>query len=1004
MKEKNEKEIRVPERAPEEIAIKPEHLAKANWPNVTRLAIKFPVVGIGCSAGGIGALEVFFRNLPPDTGMAFVVITHLDPAKKGMLPEVLQRFSKMPVQEITDGLRLKPNNIYVIPPNKDVSVMHGNLFLLEPVVQRGLRLPIDHFFESLAKDQRGNAISIILSGMGSDGTTGLKMIMENFGMVMVQDPESAEFDSMPLSAIHTEFVDYILAPEAMPEHLINYVQQPTLKKNREVATHGKPAHALEKIYSLIRNQTGHDFSFYKRNTVYRRVERRMQSHQISEFGKYVRFLQENPSEVNLLFKELLIGVTKFFRDHEAFDLLKNEFLPQLLAEKPLNSVVRVWVAGCSTGEEAYSIAIVLLECLAEMKADNSLKIQVFATDIDRDAIDKARAGVYSENIVSDISPERLRRYFNRLDNGYQIKKEVRESVVFALHNLAKDSPFTKLDLLCCRNLLIYFSAELQKKLIPVFHYSLNPGGILFLGSSETISGYSDLFLPLDTKWKISRRTDNLYSQVRISDFPFTQSRIDMPKMSVPETAKSSNEETLPGVIQKVLIEQFAPPSVIVNQKGDIFYINGRTGKYLEPASGQAALNVFEMARDGLKYELNNGLYKALSLQDEVVIQPIMVQNEKGEQPIKLTIRNLSEPESLKGLLLVVFEDIAPPEKETKSGKKRSPKDAVKVAELEKELQFTRQRLQSTIEEMHSSLEELKSTNEELQSANEELQSSNEEAMTNKEELQSLNEELMTINAQFQSKADELAQSNNDMKNLLDSTEIATIFLDNQLNIRNFTPQATELFNVIRSDIGRPIMHISTKLKYENLAADVSESLHKLITKEVEVTTADGEHWYTVRILPYRTADNFIDGTVITISNVTRFKELEMALNETRDFAECIIDAVPDPLVVLDENLKVISVSSSFSNTFKVIPEQTKGHLLYHLGNGQWDIPQLRELMDKVFSGESTEFNNYLVEHTFPVIGLRRMLLSGRKIMSRPFRKPLILLVIQDLDQNSGQSE
>jgi len=699
--------------------------------------------------------------------------------------------------------------------------------------------------------------------------------------------------------------------------------------------------------------------------------------------------------VEMLFKELLIGVTKFFRDHEAFDLLRDVYLPPIIASKPEGSVIRVWVPGCSTGEEAYSVAMVLHEVLNNMENGNAYKFQIFATDIDRNAIDKARAGIYPENISGDISQERLRRYFNKVENSYQIKKEVRETVVFALHNLTKDSPFTRLDLLCCRNLLIYFSAELQKKLIPVFHYSLNPQGILFLGSSETISGFNDLFNTLDSKWKISQRTENLYSFPRISDFPFTFSRHDIPKTTLTNT-KSNREMTLPNVVQKVLLDIFAPPSVIINQKGDIFYINGRTGKYLEPASGQASLNIFEMAREGLRYELNNSIYKASSLQKKVMVEPLVVQNENGKQTIRLSVNPLNEPESMKGLLLVVFEDIEDAKPATSAGRKKSAKENGQVAELEKELHFTRQRLQSTIEEMHSSLEELKSTNEELQSANEELQSTNEEAMTNKEEMQSMNEELMAINAQFQSKAEELVQSNNDMKNLLDSTEIATIFLDNHLNIKNFTPQATQLFNVIRSDVGRPIMQISTRLRYDNLINDVNQVLHKLISKETDVPTLDNEFWYTVRILPYRTADNFIDGVVITITNITKFKKLELALEETTRFSENIIDSVRDPLVVLNEELRVISVSRSFTDTFKIIPEQTKGHLFYHLGNGQWNIKELRDLLEKIFNGKETEFNNYVIEHEFPIIGYRKMLLHGRRLVRGVSQQALALLTIQDI--------
>src|SRR5688572_651590 len=996
MEAENNRVIRQPAREPEEIPVSPEHMSKIKWPSVKRPAIKFPVVALGASAGGLNALERFFRHMPSNTGIAFVIVTHLDPDRKGMMPEVLQHFTPMPVVEITDGTPLKPNTVFVIPPNKELSVLQGNLLLLDPIEIRGLRLPIDHFFESLAKDQRSNAIVIILSGMGSDGSTGLKMIMENFGMVMVQDPASAEFDSMPANAIQTEFVDYILPPEEMPGHLLNYINHPSLKKTRDLVSPTKPAHALEKTYSLIRSQTGHDFSLYKRNTVYRRIERRMQSHNITEFKNYVRYLQESPAEVENLFKELLIGVTKFFRDHEAYEHLEKNYLPAMLAKKPEGSTIRVWVAGCSTGEEAYSIAITLLDCLEKIENGKTYKIQIFATDIDRAGIDRARAGIYPDNIISDISEERLHKYFHKVDNFYHIKKEVRELVVFAIHNLTKDSPFTRLDLLCCRNLLIYFSSELQRKLIPVFHYSLNPEGILFLGSSETISGFNELFVPLDSKWKISQKSQSIYPFTHIAEFPFSQSRIELPKLQPTETSKITREMTLPSVVQKVLIEQFAPPSVIVNEKGDIFYINGRTGKYLEPASGQATMNVFEMAREGLRYELNNCVYKAVSQGKDVVTESIVVKNEKGDQPIRLTIRPLAEPESLKGLLLVIFEDRTPEPKGNNGARKTSEKDASQVVELEKELNFTRDRLQSTIEEMHSSLEELKSTNEELQSANEELQSTNEEAMTNKEEMQSLNEELMTINAQFQMKAEELVERNNDMKNLLDSTEIGTIFLDNELNIRNFTPKATQLFNIIRTDIGRPIAHISSRLKYENLAHDLDEVLNKLVTKETEVPTADGEFWFTIRILPYRTSDNFIDGVVMTITNVTRFKRLEQELEETREFAESIINSMRDPLIVLDEDLRVISVSHAFSETFKIIPAQLKGHLLYHLGNGEWNIPVLRELVEKVFSGQMTEFNDYKVKHEFPVIGFRCLLLNGRKLENNYSRRPMVLLAIQDI--------
>ncbi|WP_426061721.1 CheR family methyltransferase [Hymenobacter sp. B1770] len=562
---------------------------------------KFPLVALGGSAGSLKAFEQFFLNMRPDSGMAFVVITHLSPYQDSGLVGVLQHFTSMPVQEAADGLKVRPNNVYVIPPNRDMSILHGTLLLFVPTQPAARRLPIDFFFQSMAKDARERAVCIICSGMGSDGTIGLKMVMENFGMVMVQSPETAEYDSMPRTALATEFVDYVLPAEQLPAKLLEYVNKPLLARpRREVAeSASKPAHALQKIFILIRAQTGHDFSFYKRNTVFRRIERRMNSHQIQEFTHYVRFLQENPAEVEALFKELLIGVTKFFRDKEAFENLKARLMP-LLREKPADSVVRVWAPGCSTGEEAYTLAMTLLEALDGVDPTRYLKIQIFATDINPDGIDQARAGLYPESIEADVSPERLARFFTKVDGFYQIKKEVRDVVIFAVHNLTKDAPFTKLDLLVCRNLLIYLSAELQKNILPVFHYALNPGGLLFLGPSENLTGFQDLFAPLDVKWKISRRSDAAPTLTRIVSFPFSLARPQASPapaagtMHLNSTRKDGPFATL---VQRVLLRQYTPPAVVINTKGEILYVNGRTGRYLEPAPGLGGMNVFEMARE-----------------------------------------------------------------------------------------------------------------------------------------------------------------------------------------------------------------------------------------------------------------------------------------------------------------------------------------------------------------------------------------------------------------------
>ncbi|OWP64013.1 chemotaxis protein CheR [Hymenobacter amundsenii] len=925
-------------------------------------AEKFPIVGLGGSAGALGAFDIFFRHLPANSGMAFVVVMHLVPDQPGELPAVLQRFTAMPVQEAADGLKVRPNHVYVIPPDRDMSILHGTLLLFQPTQARGRRLPIDFFFQSLAKDARERAICIICSGMGSDGTIGLKMVMENFGMVMVQSPETAEYDSMPRSAIATEFVDYVLPAEQLPAKLLEYLHTPLIERpRREAAESGsRPAHALQKIFLLIRAQTGHDFSFYKRNTVFRRIERRMNAHQIHEFPQYVRYLQENPDEVEALFRELLIGVTKFFRDPEAFLSLRVRLLP-LLRSKPADSVIRVWAPGCSTGEEAYSLAMVLLECLDSIDPTKYLKIQLFATDINPAAIDFARAGLYPTNITADVSPERLERFFGRQPDGsYQISKEVRDVVIFAVHNLTKDAPFTKLDLLCCRNLLIYLSAELQKSLLPVFHYALNPNGLLFLGPSENLTGYHDLFTPQDIKWKISRRNDASPSITRVVNFPFALSRhhpATAPGAQLPMTS-SSPRKTGPfaALIQKTLLRIYTPPAVVVNAKGEILYVNGRTGRYLEPAPGVGGLNIFDMAREELNYELSAAVHKASTTRQQVVAEGVKVKTDAGYQLLRLSVKYLEEPEQLAGLLLVTFEDQPTPRK-VRTGKTATStdlsRDAV-VAALEKELQFNKLRLQTTIEEMESSLEELKSTNEELQSANEELQSTNEEAMTNKEEMQSLNEELMTLNMQYLSKTEELSQAANDMKNLLDATEIATVFLDNDMIIKRFTPSMSHIMHLQPADVGRPITHFASNLHYDTLEQDVRQVLDRLTSIETTIQTTANE-WFSMRILPYRTLDNYINGAVLTFTEVSDLKHLEARLRESTRFAESIIETMHEPLLVLDGELRIQTVSQTLADQFQLDAQQLRGQPLAALGPGEWGHALLAERLRGLFDSSEPSF-------------------------------------------------
>ncbi|WP_190300503.1 CheR family methyltransferase [Rufibacter hautae] len=959
-------------------------------------APEFQVVGLGGSAGSLEGYETFFQHLPTGTNMAYVVVPHLDPTQKGMMTDIIKRYTTLPVLQIEDGMQVEPEHVYVVPSNKETSLERGIFRLHEPDLPNGQRMPIDFFFQSLAVNRREHAIGAILSGMGADGTLGVKMIMENFGMVMVQDPNTARFDAMPRNAIKTEFVDYVLPVEEMPNKLVSYAHMPSIKTKNMVEAH-KSTQMLQKVFTLIRHKTGHDFSLYKRNTIFRRIERRMNSHQIIQFSEYVRFLQENPLEVEHLFKELLIGVTKFFRDAEAFALLQEKYLPELLKQKKEGDYLRVWVAACSTGEEAYSIAILLQETLE--KLDMHLKIQIFATDIDPEAIARARAATYLENISADVSPARLKRFFTKSENNYIVKKELREMVVFAVHNINRDAPFTKLDLLTCRNMLIYLSAELQKKLFPVFHYSLNPNGLLFLGSSETLSGFPDMFTTLDTKWKISRREEAALPLARLVEFPFTFNAVETVKPNPEPQASVKRESSMGRVVQRLMLNHFAPPTLIINPNGEIFYVHGRTGKYLEPAQGQATLNIFDMAREGLTFELNNLVNRAAVLKEQVRAENIQIKTDHGTQFVRITVTPLEEPDQLRGMLMVVLEDMPKPKprKNRKETSEEASRKDARIAELEKELVYTKQRLQNTIEEMNSSLEELKSTNEELQSANEELQSTNEESMTNKEEMQSLNEELMTINLQYQTKTEELVNSNNDMKNLLDSTEIATIFLDNELRIKNFTPQVTQIFNLIRADVGRSITHIASNLKYQHIAEDVREVLDRLRSKEVHLQTMDGQHWYSMRVLPYRTADNFIDGAVVTFTNITSYKQLEASVTATSLYAANIIDLIQQPLVVLDGQLRVESASNAFAQTFQLIPEQLKGQWLYHLGNGQWDIPELKRLMSQLIN-TGTELQNVELEHEFSVLGYRRMVLNTRRVEqteNKPFKILLALEVFEN---------
>lgn len=833
-----------------------------------------PIVGIGASAGGLEALELFLANVPAGSGMAFVIVQHLDPTHKGVMVELLQRGTAMRVFQIKDRMRVEANCVYVIPPNKDISILNGTLYLLDPVEKHGLRLPIDFFFRALADDQKEHSIGVILSGMGSDGTLGLRAIKEKAGVVFVQDPKSAKFNGMPRSAADAGLADVIAPADELPGRIVSYLSHVPLLTNSSLSEDSKTHSAVEKIIIVLRGQTGHDFSLYKQTTIRRRIERRMGLHQIKKIADYVRFLQENPHETELLFRELLIGVTNFFRDPEAWEQLQAEGIPALLTERASNRALRGWIPACSTGEEAYSLAILFKEALEKIKPAGHITVQLFATDLDRQAIEKARAGIFPANIVADVPPNRLERFFVKTARGYQVAKPIREMVVFAPQNLIMDPPFTKLDIICCRNLLIYLTPELQKKLLPLFHYSLNPGGLLFLGSAETVGTFTNLFSPLAGKNRIYKRLT----------LPLTGEPIELPASFVTARHRAADKTSSPPAnlstfAEQLLLQKYSPAAVLTNDQGDILYTSGRTGKYLEPAAGRANWNIFAMAREGLDYELAGAFQKALRERETIEVKNLEVGTDGGRQVLNLTVQPLFDGNDRQGMVMIVFHEVALKPKSKRTVKTSRP--TVRAAELEQELEIARHEVQTIREEMQSSHEELKSANEEMQSTNEELQSTNEELTTSKEELQSMNEEMQTVNLELQTRLDELVRTNNDMKNLLDSTDIATLFLDNDLCVRRFTSETSKITQLIPTDVGRPITDIASALLYAGLVQDARDVLRTLTKADRQISMPDG-NWFAVRILPYRTLENRIDGVVITFMEITAFKKLEADLKSRSD--------------------------------------------------------------------------------------------------------------------------
>lgn len=832
------------------------------------------IVGIGASAGGLIALEDFFRHMPTETDMAFIVVQHLDPTQKALLPELLQRFTTMPVQEAEQGMSVQSNTVYVIPSNAELRVEDGLIRLDQPLEPRGMRLPINVLFSSLASALNEQAIAVVLSGMGSDGALGLQTISATGGLVAVQAPESAEFDAMPRSAIATGCADIIAPAKELPERMLAF------RSSITDAGHNEPTETLkeplETIIGILQHQTRHDFSLYKPSTLLRRIERRMTIHGLTALTDYVCYLDQNSQEVQLLFKEMLIGVTSFFRNPEIWEYLADEALPALMARKgePGDSL-RIWAVGCSTGEEAYSLAIVITETLERLQPEHDINLQIFASDLSLEAITAARTGRYSHVIEEQVSESRLARFFIKHGSEYQISQVIRDKVLFAQHDVILDPPFTSLDLVVCRNLLIYFDPMLQRRLLPLFHYSLRDGGLLMLGNSETVGRLDHLFESMEPRSRLYRRLphDSISgSSFLLQSFPPLSSLSKEQPLSA-NTISPTGGENLQTAADHLLLQVYSPAAVVLNRDADIVYISGRTGKYLEPAAGKANWNIHAMAREGLRTPLYTALKQSALQPEPVELLSVPVETGADIQHVDVTVQALTSPKALKNMTVVVFRDTA-----TVTRRPGSIKQSAAASDHAAEIERYQLVIERLSEEASLSREELQASNEELQSTNEELQSANEELTSSKEEMQSMNEELQTINTELQTKLDDLALAQSDMQNVLNSIEIAILFLDMDLNVRRYTARASNIISLRDSDVGRPLRELTSLLMYPELEEDASETLKTLKICEKQIATTE-ERWFSIRIMPYRRLDHVVDGVVMTMVDITDTKTLESSLRE-----------------------------------------------------------------------------------------------------------------------------
>jgi len=932
--------------------------------------------------------------MPPDSGHAFVVVQHLDPTHASLLTEILQRATTMAVTEATDRVEVRANQVYVIPPNRDMVILQGRLRLYPPQEPHGLRMPIDSFLRSLANDQAEYAVAIILSGSGSDGTLGVRAVYGAGGLCLVQEPDSAKFGGMPQSAIQSGYVNQVLTVHQMPEALASVARaldSTVARKPGDTAEPGLVDKGLERILVLLRAGCGHDFTQYKRNTLRRRVERRMAVRSITDIGAYARYLHQQPGELKLLFREMLINVTSFFRDPEAFLFLKTEILPPLMKDRAFDNPLRIWVAGCSTGEEAYSIAIVLRELMEG--TGPHVRVQLYATDLDDEAIATARAARYPSNIAQDVSAERLRRFFLLDNNEYVVKKEVREMVVFAVQNLAQDPPFTRLDLLSCRNVMIYMEPELQARLVPAFHYALKVGGVLFLSPAESIGNHAELFDSVNRQWNFYRARASFASTRSMLSNGLNWSQQPQLAKDMGLVQRSRDIVNLAELAKRQLLHSFAPPSVLTDPQGEVLFVHGETGRFLRLAPGAPTHNVIEMAREGLDMPLREALRNADTVGLGTMSRRVNIQTDGAPLPVNLSVRVLAESWAGRPLVLITFSTVGVEMPTFELPKLRSRPLPVQLAELSGELERAKERTKMLLEEQQATTEELKSINEELQSTNEELQSTNEELETSKEELQSVNEELLTVNAELHAKIEQMSGMQDDMKNLLDNIRVGTVFLDRNLMIRRFTKEATKVYRLLASDLGRPLADIRTVLQGGDPIADAAKVIETLVPIERELSLPDST-WYLARTQPYRTVDNVIDGVVLTFTDITE-RVHSMANQQARDLAVAVVDTMPEPLLVLDDKFTVVSANRSYFRKFGGAADTVLGQSMFLIGDGQWNDKKIHEILE-VLLPRDQHVDGVVIEHEFGRLGKMRLRLAAHRVMLPAKSGELMLLVIEDL--------